>query len=45
MNGFELRGIDSPLIRRDLQSIEDVRYAAIDMPALVGADDATGPVD
>ncbi len=25
MNGFKLRGIDTPLIRRDLQSLKDGR--------------------
>ena len=45
VNGFELHGIDAPLIRRDLQSLEDGWQDVVDMPAFVTAHDASGPVD
>ena len=35
MYGFELRGIDAPLIYRDLQSSEHWRQATIDVSSLV----------
>ena len=44
MNGFELRGIDAPLIRRDLQPCEYWWQRFVDVPTLVTADDAAGPV-
>jgi hypothetical protein len=44
MNRFELRGIDAPLIRCDLQPCEDRWQRFVDVPALVTADDAAGPV-
>ena len=44
MNGFELRSIDTPLIRCDLQPCEDRWQRFVDVPALVTADDAAGPV-
>ena len=44
MNGFELRGIDAPLIRCDLQSVEDGWQCVVDVSALVAADDAASPV-
>jgi hypothetical protein len=43
MNGFELRGIDAPLIRCDLQPREDRWQRFVDVPALVTADDAPSP--
>ena len=45
VNGFELGGVDAPLIRRDLQPIKNVWQGVVDVTALVVADDATGPVD
>ena len=44
MNGFELRSIDTPLIRCDLQPCEDRWQRFVDVPALVTADDAAGSV-
>lgn len=44
MNGFELCGIDAPLVRCDLQAFEDWWHCVVDVPALVAADDAAGPV-
>jgi len=41
MNGLELRSIDTPLIRRDLQPVEDGRQGVVDVPALVAANHAT----
>ena len=40
MNGFKLRGIDAPLIRCDLQSVEDRRQGAVDVPVLVATNGA-----
>ena len=31
MNGFELRGIETPLIRGDLQPVEDVLQGMLDV--------------
>jgi hypothetical protein len=45
VNGFELHGIDAPLIRRDLQPIENGWQGVVDMAAFVVAHDAAGPVD
>ena len=45
MNGFELRGIDTPLIRGDLQPVEDGWQSVVDVSTPVIANDATGPVD
>ena len=45
MNGFELHGIDAPLIRRDLQAIENGWQGVVDMPAFVAVHDAASPVD
>ena len=45
VNGFELGGVDAPLIRRDLQPIENVWQGVVDVTAFIAADDATGPVD
>jgi hypothetical protein len=45
VNSFELRGIDAPLIPCDLQPCEDLWQRFVDVPALVTADDATGPVN
>ena len=45
VNGFELRGIDTPLIRGDLQPVEDGWQCIVDVSALVIANDAPGPVD
>ena len=45
MYGFELRGIDAPLIRCDLQSREHGGQVTIDMPSLVATDDTAGPVN
>ena len=45
MNGFELRGIYSPLIRCDLQPGEDRWQCVFYVAALVAAYDAAGPVN
>ena len=45
MIGFELRGIDAPLIQCNLQSIEDGWQCVVDVAALVAANDAAGPVN
>ena len=45
VNGFELRGIDAPLTRCDLQPIKYGGQGVVDMTELVTTDDATGPVD
>jgi hypothetical protein len=45
MDVFELRGIDAPLIRGDLQPIKNGRQGVSDVVALVVAADAAGPVD
>ena len=37
MNGFELRGIDTPLIECNFQSSQDGRQCVVDVPALVPA--------
>jgi hypothetical protein len=44
MNGFELRGIDAPLILSDLQSFEDGRQRVGDMSTLIATNDAPCPV-
>ena len=44
VNGFELRGIDAPLIEGDLKSVDDRWQCIVDVSALVIANDATGPV-
>jgi hypothetical protein len=43
-NGFELSGIDAPLIRCDLQPCEDRWLRFVGVRALVTADDAASPV-
>ena len=45
VNGFELGGVDAPLIRRYLQPMKDGWQSVVDMTAFIAADDATGPVD
>ena len=45
MDGFKLRSIDTPLIRRDLQPVENGRQGVVDVSAFVAANDTTGPVD
>jgi hypothetical protein len=44
MNGFEWRGIDAPLIRRDLQPCEHRWQHIVEVFALFTADDAPGLV-
>ena len=44
VNGFELRAIDAPLLRRYLKPGENRRQAIFDVPALVRTNDAAGPV-
>ena len=45
MYGFELRGIDAPLIRCDLQSREHWGQVTTGVPSLVATDDTAGPVN
>jgi hypothetical protein len=45
MNGFELRAVDTPLLRRNAQSIENRGQLTVDVTPLVAAHDAPGPVD
>ena len=45
MNGFELRAVDTPLLRRNAQPIENRGQIIAYVPALVAAHDAPGPVD
>ena len=45
VNGFELGGVDAPLIRRYLQPSKDRREGIVDMTMFITADDATCPVD
>ena len=44
MYGFELCGVDTPLICRDIQAIENRWQALVDVAALVTTNDSTGPV-
>ena len=45
VNGVELRAIDTPLFWRYLEPGENRGQAIVDVPALVAANDTTGPVD
>jgi len=45
MYGFELRGIDAPLLRCDLQPGENGWCVAVDVAALIIANDPACPVD
>ena len=45
VNGFELRAIDTPLLRRYLKPGENRRQAIFDVPTLVRSNDTPGPVD
>ena len=45
MYGFKLRGIDPPLIDRDLQPAKNGRQGIVDISVFVVTDDPTGPVD
>ena len=45
VNGFELRAINTPLLRRYLKPGENRRQVIFDVPTLVRTNDAPGPVD